>query len=67
MSQRQRPGAADAAIESAPAAAPLSRESVVAGEVKALVAAGEMDAARERFAELVDLQQRIGCHQTFPR
>jgi RNA polymerase sigma-70 factor (ECF subfamily) len=36
----------------------LSRESVVAGEIKALVVAGQRDAARERFAELVALQQR---------
>lgn len=39
-------------------AATLSRESAVAGEVKRLVAAGQRDAARERFGELVALQQR---------
>ena len=36
----------------------LSKESQVAGEIKALVVAGQRDAARERFAELVALQQR---------
>ena len=38
--------------------APLSKDSVVAGEIKALVVAGRRDAARERFADLVALQQR---------
>ncbi len=38
--------------------AALSRESQVAGEIKALVVAGQRDAARERFADLVALQQR---------
>src|SRR5215218_10745561 len=41
----------------APAGA-LSRDSELAASVKALVVAGERDAARERFAELVDRQQR---------
>jgi RNA polymerase sigma-70 factor, ECF subfamily len=36
----------------------LSRDSQIAGEIKALVAAGQRDAARERFADLVVLQQR---------
>jgi RNA polymerase sigma-70 factor, ECF subfamily len=36
----------------------LSQDSLVAGEIKALVVAGQRDAARERFAELVALQQR---------
>ena len=36
----------------------LSKESQVAGEIKALVVAGQRDAARDRFAELVALQQR---------
>jgi RNA polymerase sigma-70 factor, ECF subfamily len=35
-----------------------SADSVVAAEIKALVAAGERDAARERFGDLVALQQR---------
>jgi RNA polymerase sigma-70 factor (ECF subfamily) len=47
------------AAAGAPAhAAPLSKESVLAGEIKALVLSGARDTARERFAELVALQQR---------
>ena len=43
----------------APAPVPaLSKDSAVAGEIKALVVAGRRDAARERFADLVALQQR---------
>jgi len=38
--------------------APLSKDSVLAGEIKSLVVAGRRDAARERFADLVALQQR---------
>ena len=38
--------------------APLSRDSELAGEVKALVLAGKRDTARERFGELVALLQR---------
>ena len=38
--------------------APLSRESALAAEIKALVVAGARDLARERFADLVTLQQR---------
>lgn len=41
----------------APAQA-LSKDSILAGEIKALVVAGRRDAARERFADLVALQQR---------
>lgn len=37
---------------------PLSKDSVLAAEIKALVASGARDAARERFADLVALQQR---------
>jgi DNA-directed RNA polymerase specialized sigma24 family protein len=40
------------------APAPLSRDSELAAEVKALVAAGKRDAARERFSEIVALLQR---------
>jgi DNA-directed RNA polymerase specialized sigma24 family protein len=36
----------------------LSRDSELAAAIKALVEAGERDAARERFAELVASQQR---------
>lgn len=39
-------------------APPLSKESVLAGEIKALIVSGARDTARERFAELVALQQR---------
>ena len=47
-----------AAADTAAATPSLSRDSVVAGEIKALVVSGQRDAARERFAELVALQQR---------
>ena len=39
-------------------AAPLSAESVLAGEIKALAVGGRLEDARERFAALVDRQQR---------
>ena len=39
-------------------APPTSRDSELAATVKALVLAGERDAARERFADLVNRQQR---------
>lgn len=38
--------------------APLSRDSLLAAEIKGLVADGERDAARERYGELVAHQQR---------
>ena len=38
--------------------APLSRDSLLAAEIKGLVAGGERDAARERYGELVAHQQR---------
>lgn len=42
-----------------PASAPaLSKDSELAGAIKALVVAGERDAARDRFADLVGSQQR---------
>ena len=47
-----------AAADTAGTGPALSRDSVVAGEIKALVASGQRDAARERFADLVALQQR---------
>jgi len=47
-----------AAAIARPSAAPLSRDSTLAAEVKALVTAGKRDAARERFAELVAQLQR---------
>jgi len=48
------PAAAGSPVPSAP----LSRDSALAAELKALVVAGKRDAARERFADLVTLQQR---------
>lgn len=45
------------ASQQAPAPA-LSKDSELAGAIKALVLAGERDAARERFAALVGSQQR---------
>lgn len=39
-------------------AAPVSRDSALAAEIKALVLAGRRDNARERFAELVAAHQR---------
>jgi RNA polymerase sigma-70 factor (ECF subfamily) len=39
-------------------AAPVARDSALAAEIKALVLAGRREAARERFAELVAMQQR---------
>src|SRR6266852_332061 len=41
-----------------PAAAPLADDSRLAIEIRGLVERGEMDRARERFAELVTLHQR---------
>ena len=41
-----------------PPSAALSKDSQLAGEIKALVMAGDRDAARERFADLVAHQQR---------
>src|SRR5262245_57545950 len=41
-----------------PRASSPSKDSQLAGAIKALVLAGERDAARERFAELVASQQR---------
>ena len=39
-------------------AAPLSRDSQLAAEIKGLVAGGERDAARERYGDIVAHQQR---------
>jgi RNA polymerase sigma-70 factor (ECF subfamily) len=50
------PTVSEAARSPGPAA--LSRDSEVAAAVKALILAGERDAARDRFAELVTRQQR---------
>ena len=39
-------------------AAPLSKESLLAAQIKSLLVAGKREAARERFTDLVTLQQR---------
>jgi RNA polymerase sigma-70 factor (ECF subfamily) len=43
----------------------LSKDSELAGAIKALVVAGDRDAARERFAELVASQQRRAVRIAF--
>jgi RNA polymerase sigma-70 factor (ECF subfamily) len=59
MSRTTTRRASSTVAASTPApAAPLSRDSVVAAEIKALVVAGRREAARERFTDLVALQQR---------
>jgi RNA polymerase sigma-70 factor (ECF subfamily) len=54
---RRAASAADA-YRPAGAPAPLSKDSELAGAIKALMVAGQRDAARERFADLVASQQR---------
>jgi RNA polymerase sigma-70 factor (ECF subfamily) len=49
---------APAGPQGQPAGRSLSKDSLLAGAIKALVVAGERDAARDRFAELVGSQQR---------
>jgi RNA polymerase sigma-70 factor (ECF subfamily) len=54
-----RHGAADPAPAGPPAGAPpLSKDSLLAGEIKQLILAGSREQARERFADLVAHQQR---------
>jgi len=56
---RVPPRRASSSAAGAPApAAPLSRDSQLAAEIKSLVAGGERDAARERYGEIVAHQQR---------
>jgi len=57
--------AAQAKSPAKPHQASPSRESEVAASVKALVLAGDRDAARERFAELVARQQRRAVRIAF--
>lgn len=57
--------AASAAGATIVAAATLSKDSELAGAIKALVVAGERDTARERFAELVASQQRRALRIAF--
>ena len=58
MSRTPPRRATSQAAAHAPAPAALSKESVIAGEIKALVLQGAREAARERFGDLVALQQR---------
>ena len=53
-----RPASLSPAAASPTQPAPPSKDSALAAEIKALVVAGDRDAARERFADLVALQQR---------
>src|SRR5581483_7889179 len=56
---RTPPRRASSPASGAPAsAAPLSRDSQLAAEIKGLVTSGERDAARERYGEIVAHQQR---------
>src|SRR5258705_13788029 len=56
---RTPPGRASSmAIGAVAPAAPLSRDSQLAAEIKALVVGGERDAARDRYGDLVARQQR---------
>ena len=55
---RMPPGRASSSAAGAAPAAPLSRDSLLAAEIKALVVDGERDAARDRYGDLVGRQQR---------
>ena len=56
---RVPPRRASSSAAGAPApAAPLSRDSQLAAEIKNLVTSGERDAARERYGDIVAHQQR---------
>jgi RNA polymerase sigma-70 factor, ECF subfamily len=55
---RTPPRRAASAAPTRGAASVLSKDSELAGAIKALVVAGERDAARDRFADLVASQQR---------
>jgi RNA polymerase sigma-70 factor (ECF subfamily) len=56
---RTPPRRASSPAAGAPApVTPLSRDSQLAAEIKALVTSGERDAARERYGEIVAHQQR---------
>ena len=50
--------ASSAGVAPAAPVSALSKDSELAGAIKALIVAGDRDAARERFAELVYSQQR---------
>ena len=51
-------GAGPAARDRRPVAAPLSVDTRIAVEIRDLVVHGNLDVARERFAELVAIHQR---------
>jgi len=58
MAMTRLPRRADTTDPSGPVRPALSKESEIAGAIKALVLAGQRDAARDRFADLVARQQR---------
>lgn len=63
---RTPPRRAASAAGATPAAVhPLSKDSELAGAIKALVVAGDREIARERFAELVAAQQRRALRIAF--
>jgi RNA polymerase sigma-70 factor (ECF subfamily) len=60
MSRTPPRRASSSAAGAAAPAAPLSRDSQLAAEIKGLVVGGDRDAARDRYADLVARQQRRG-------
>src|SRR5689334_18896666 len=58
MAMNRLPRRADAADTAVPPRPALSKDSEIAGAIKALVLSGQKDAARERFGDLVARQQR---------
>ena len=58
MSRTPPRRASSSAAGAAAPVVPLSRDSQLAAEIKALVAGGERDAARDRYSDLVARQQR---------
>ena len=62
---RTPPRRAASAGATAAAAPVLSKDSALAGAIKALVVAGDREAARERFSELVASQQRRALRIAF--
>ena len=58
MSRTPRGATSPAVPGKAAPGGPLSKDSAIAAEIKALVVAGKRDAARDRFGDLVALQQR---------
>ena len=58
MATNRLPRRAETTDPAGPVRPTLSKESEIAGAIKALVLAGQRDTARERFGELVTRQQR---------